>query len=61
MAIQCAARFTLVLNIPKKPFIGFRCAREAHKGNDHYTTGIGGEGQTWKMSWIEKKMRGGKN
>lgn len=65
MSIQCAATFTLRLDLPKNPFITFRCEREVHEDGEHYTTGIGGEGQTWKMSWTENpigtKEKGGKN
>lgn len=59
MSIQCAARFTMVLNMPegKKPFIVFRCEKDAHEGDDHYTTGTGPEGQDWKMSWIDKPVK----
>lgn len=57
MKVQCATRFTIVLNMPKKPFITFRCEREAHEGDEHYTTGKGGESQIWKMSWTETEIR----
>lgn len=54
MASQCAARFTLTLNLPgkKKPFITFQCEREAHVDGKHYTTGKGPHGEQWTMSWV---------
>lgn len=60
MPPQCAARYTLTLNLPgkKKPFITFQCEREAHEGEAHFTTGIDGKGRTWKMSWTENKTGG---
>ena len=51
MALQCAARFTMTLALKEEPFITFQCEREAHEGSEHYTTGKGGHGETWKMSW----------
>lgn len=65
MAPQCAARLTIVLNVPekKKPFVTFCCEREAHEGNDHHTSGSGSDGQAWEISWTEKnipaKIKGG--
>ena len=59
MSIQCAARFTMVLDMPDKtkPFIIFQCEKDAHEGDDHYTTGKGPEDQEWKMSWIDKPVK----
>jgi len=54
MSIQCAARFTLTLNLPgkKKPFITFQCEREAHEDGKHWTTGKGSHDEQWTMSWV---------
>lgn len=62
MSIRCAARFTMRLKVPgedKTPTITFRCEREAHEDNEHFTTGKGGEGQKWEMSWNEIKIGDG--
>ena len=56
MSIRCAARYTMSLDLPEKPFITFCCEREAHEDNKHFTTGKDGGGQSWKMSWTEKKI-----
>ncbi len=60
MAPQCAARFTLRLDLPgkKKPFITFQCEKEAHMGEEHFTTNVDPEGRPWKVSWTEKKTGG---
>lgn len=59
MALQCAARFTLTLDLPgkKKPFITFQCERLPHEDGEHFTTGLGNHGQTWKMSWHEPPVK----
>lgn len=51
MGIQCAATFTLALALPKRPFITFRCEREAHEDGDHRTSGEGSQGEQWQMNW----------
>ena len=61
MSIQCAARFTLTLDLPgkKKPFITFLCEHPAHEGNEHSTSGTGHQGIKWTMRWVEKKIKKG--
>jgi hypothetical protein len=59
MAKQCAAEFVIIIAVQELPkiHVTFRCGREAHQGNDHYKTGVGTNGEHWKIVWTRSEQR----
>ncbi len=58
MAPQCIAT-VIVVGIDKLEVqtLTYRCQRRVHKDNLHHETGVGSNGEQWKMSWTHTEQR----
>ena len=58
MAERCIASVIIVgLDTPEVQTLTYRCQREVHKDNLHHETGVGPNGEQWKMSWTHTEQR----